>query len=576
MLLPDPQYVSELLEKTRELTALAPVRERSARLAKDYARGIATEERALVVALIGSTGAGKSTLLNALAGRNIAMEGENRPTTSTAVVYAPEDAAVGALSAQGARVERYEVRPGAVWSGQVFIDAPDFNSVAAEHADRARAVVDAADVALVVMHKGSVAEAVQADFLSEFARRRRLVFVLNAADQYAPETRETLKLQTKQLAQSRLGLKPEDVEVFAISALEYKRGRDATGELPSFLDALKRLGERTTAEKVRRSNALGALREMQSLVRPALERSDLTHQQISQELGEGLASVRQALDADFTARLEASAGHLATEIRQEAASRFWGPAAWGMRLSLVGTSGIGAATLLARGNPLIAGGVALGSAIAGRVQQAAAARSAERRVLTSGSTEETLVQASRAALSGARSTAAAEGLSMERLGLPNADELVGTLQRVREEAWSHTTGTATAQAVQRWWKTARWLLLPLVNLPLLVLFAHVAYRVVRGYLEGSYVGLDFLLNAAALAGLLSLAGAGLASISLYGVRRRVIAAGRERFLAALANVSGELVHSAERGEEAPREAARRLMGLASEENALPSDSRRGS
>jgi ATPase subunit of ABC transporter with duplicated ATPase domains len=50
-----------------------------------------------VITLVGSTGAGKSTLLNALAGRRIAQEGVDRPTTREPVVYAPEDADLGEL-----------------------------------------------------------------------------------------------------------------------------------------------------------------------------------------------------------------------------------------------------------------------------------------------------------------------------------------------------------------------------------------------------------------------------------------------------------------------------------------------
>lgn len=562
MLLPDASFVEDLVKSASALTALAPVRERLQRLAKDYARGLLAEQRALVVALVGSTGAGKSTLLNALTGRSIAIEGENRPTTATAVVYAPEDAQVGALAAQGGRIERYAVTHEGAWSGQVFIDTPDFNSIAAEHADRARAVLENADVALVVMHKGSVAEDVQASFLTEFARRRRLLFVLNAADLLAPDTRRTLEAQTRRLASERFGMRSEDVEVFAVSALEQKSGHDPTGEWPAFTRALAKLGERSTADRVRRSNALGALRELQSLVGPALERTEAMHRKIAEELDAGLLSIRETLDADFRARLEASAGHLTHEVRQEAASRFWGPAAWGMRLSLVGTSGMGAATLLARVNPLLAGGVALGSAVVNRVQQAASARAAERRVLSAGATEAVLEQAARAAVVSSRAAAGAQGLSADQLTLPDTESLVAALQSLRESAWIHTTTVATAEAVRRWWQVARWLLLPLCNLPLLALFAHVAYRVVRGYLEGTYVGVDFLLNAIALGGLLLFAGSGLASLTLLGVRRRVIVSGRQRFRESLAASSQGWVRAAQEAEAPARAAAGQLLSLA--------------
>src|SRR5262249_18785701 len=159
----------------------------------DYARAHGRGEAALVVALVGATGAGKSTLLNALAGETLAPEGADRPTSREAVLYAPEDAPLGALGEVPARKVRYPVREGAPGSGQVFVDTPDLNSVAATHRELARAVLEQADLALVVLHRGSVAEAVQAEFLADFARRRRLVLVLNFGDQLGAEARAELK-----------------------------------------------------------------------------------------------------------------------------------------------------------------------------------------------------------------------------------------------------------------------------------------------------------------------------------------------------------------------------------------------
>ena len=74
------------------------------RLLADLDRQIARVQRAAVITLVGATGAGKSTLLNALAGRRIAQEGVDRPTTRRPVIYAPLDADVGELA--GAEVER--------------------------------------------------------------------------------------------------------------------------------------------------------------------------------------------------------------------------------------------------------------------------------------------------------------------------------------------------------------------------------------------------------------------------------------------------------------------------------------
>jgi ABC-type transport system involved in cytochrome bd biosynthesis fused ATPase/permease subunit len=56
------------------------------RLLGDLDRQMGRVQRAAVITLVGATGAGKSTLLNALAGRRIAQEGIDRPTTRRPVI----------------------------------------------------------------------------------------------------------------------------------------------------------------------------------------------------------------------------------------------------------------------------------------------------------------------------------------------------------------------------------------------------------------------------------------------------------------------------------------------------------
>lgn len=60
-----------------------------ARLARDGRRRIGHLGEGLVVALAGGTGSGKSSLLNAIAGTTVTASGPIRPTTSTAVAWAP-------------------------------------------------------------------------------------------------------------------------------------------------------------------------------------------------------------------------------------------------------------------------------------------------------------------------------------------------------------------------------------------------------------------------------------------------------------------------------------------------------
>ncbi len=114
---------------------------------------------AAVVCLVGPTGAGKSTLLNALAGREVARAGVDRPTTSIPTAYLPcdldEEVAAGLPAADRVAYDPDTTRH---WSGHVLIDAPDVNSVVEAHREAVRELVAHSDVLLVVLHHQAVVE----------------------------------------------------------------------------------------------------------------------------------------------------------------------------------------------------------------------------------------------------------------------------------------------------------------------------------------------------------------------------------------------------------------------------------
>nr|WP_228531151.1 MULTISPECIES: GTPase [Myxococcaceae] len=550
-----------MLSAACTLPSLAGQASRLERLRLDYARGLAGRDAPLAVALVGATGAGKSTLLNALAGQALSREGESRPTSSALTVYAPEGGAASAdaLEALGARTVRYVAGPGAMWGGQVFIDTPDLNSVATSHRDIARGALEHADVALVVMHRGSVAEASQLEFLQEFARRRALVFVLNFADELGKEARETLKAQARRLASERLGLAQEEVPVFAVSARAAQRGEDPSGEFGPFLFHLKSLATQAVAARVRKSNAAGLLQELTGRVEAALQETEGLLARLKEALARGLAQAQGPLEQDFEARLVQARGHLAHEVRRQAASRFWGPAAWGMRLTSFGATGVGAATLLARRSLPVGLAVAAASTALDAVRERTRAGAAERAVVETLEDDGTVEAAARTTVAEARALAHAAGLAPESVGVPAVGEVLAQLAAARSGAWRFTEGTAVGEAVARWWRGARWALLPLINLPLFALLAHVGYRVVRAYVQGPLLGSEYFLNAAALFLLLAGVGALLASLSLAGAARRAGTAGRGRFAAALGALGLRLGDAVDDGLRPARDAARRLL-----------------
>jgi hypothetical protein len=143
-------------------------------------------------------------------------------------------------------------------------------------------------------------------------------------------------------------------------------------------------------------------------------------------------------------------------------------------------------------------------------------------------------------------------------GLPDAETLGAEWLAVRTGAWRATLETGVSDATRRWWRWARWILLPLVNLPLLGLFAHVAWRVARAYLDGTYLGVDYFLTAGALATLLAVAGGVLASLTLAGAAARARKLGVERFSTALSEYATSALERVREALGPARVAAERL------------------
>ncbi|HEY0302904.1 MAG TPA: dynamin family protein, partial [Rhizomicrobium sp.] len=203
-----------------DVETVAPLRAVQARrseldgLLDDLERQIARVQRAAVITLVGATGAGKSTLLNALAGKPIAQEGVDRPTTRQPVIYAPHDADVSELigeavarpdgrdSEGAARVVRYDAASGP-WTAQVLVDAPDMNSIDEQHRAIVTALAERSDVLVVVVHHQSVLEESAVSFVDAFAGRRQLLFVLNRADELTAAARDALLGQLRELATTR-------------------------------------------------------------------------------------------------------------------------------------------------------------------------------------------------------------------------------------------------------------------------------------------------------------------------------------------------------------------------------------
>lgn len=173
--------------------------------------------------------------------------------------------------------------------------------------------------------------------------------------------------------------------------------------------------------------------------------------------------------------------------------------------------------------------------------------------------DEPLLEAqARAALASARTAAQASGVEPAALGLPEAEAWAAQLERVRAAAYRDVEGFGVERAVARWWRWARVLLWPLVQLPLLVLAGDVAFRTVRAYLFGPLLEGRFYVNALALGLLLAAAGALLASLSLAGVAAGARRAGARRFQEGLEAAEASLRTNVREALAVPRAAAEAL------------------
>jgi energy-coupling factor transporter ATP-binding protein EcfA2 len=551
------ESLPRLVEVALGLPALSGEAVALRHLARDAARMAELGHGPLRVALVGSTGAGKSTLLNALAGATLAEEGTERPTSREAVAYAPEGVELGRLQHLVGRTVRYSAQAGGAWAGQILVDTPDLNSLDTSHAEATLRVLDEVDVAVVVLHRGSVAEARPNQALRPFARRRALLLVLNHADLLGQEARATLSAQAARVAVEALGA-PGPPPVYVVSAARVRMGHTEE-DWPALLAALRPFADGAVAARVRGHNTDGVQALLRERVLLALGATDALEEAVGRALEEGLAGAREALLRDFQGRLDLASAQLKASVRRAAAARLSGPAAWGLRLSAWSGGGLLGGTLLARASLPAGLLVAATGAVLDEVQ--AHTRASATRARMAGGDDPLLEAQARAALTPARTAAQAQGVQPQVLRLPEPEAWAQQLEHVRAAAWRDVEGFGVEHSVARWWRWARVLLLPLVQLPLLVLLADVAWRTVRAYLIGPLLDGRFYVNAAALGLLLAAVGTLLANLSLTGVALGARRAGAKRFGEGLEAAEASLRTQVREALQGPRAAAEALAGV---------------
>lgn len=482
-----------------ELAVLRPMADASIELEEliaDLDRQLARATDTGILVLVGSTGAGKSTLLNALAGSPIAMSGETRPTTRTPTVYAPRDADLTNLLA-GLDVEpevvRFDPDSGRRLGDQVLVDAPDTNSVAKEHRATVRQLAERADVLVVVEHRQSVVEDSTISFLGDFAGRRELVLVLNRSDELTTDARDELSEQLRRIAVERLEMEPAPT-VHAISAAG-AASRIEDENFERLLDDLEGFVREGRMASVRRHNALGVAASIATLageVREELAGRLTTLPEDARLAMEGLIGDVQA---EIDRRLELRRAELAALLAAEAGRRWDGPGGWALRTGTWSTLGAGVGLALARRNPALAAGAALGGAAVGRARSEVGRRRLEDATTLLPESDQ-LARDYSAHLGSARVTAGAISVDPDLLDLPRRETLESELARSLEDAWSRLIHRRLPEAAEN---TAPVMLRMALDLPVYALAGWVLYRAADGFWTGEYVGLDFVINGLLLA-----------------------------------------------------------------------------
>lgn len=522
------------LDAIRPLRPIDDARETLDDLAGDLDAQLERARSAAVVCLVGSTGAGKSTLLNALVGRDVAVEGVDRPTTSAPVLYRPADADVGELVAglPGERPNVVTYQPSrstdvggsdAFWRGQILIDAPDTNSVETLHRDVVRELSARADVLVVVAHRQSIAELASATFVDLFAERRGMVFVLGRTDELDPSAEQELLEQLRGLARDRW--RAPDAPVLSVSARRGKADPESGG-LPGLRRALADLIAEERLGSVRRRNAVGNVARIAGEVRGREPRIEELAGALRSGLEDGANAWCGGIVGAASERLEVRRADLARMLWNDASKVWDGPGGYALRVGGLSALGLGAGAAMARRNPVLAAGLAVGSVAADRVRGAVRDRSFESTSgLLPGATEVEALQ--RDAFVGAR--LAADELFVEDAAgamSPSNEELDGHATRAVDEAWDRLLRVDLPRAARAGVSRPMRLL---VDLPVYGLAGWVLFRVVEGFVRETYVGLDFLVSALIIA-----------LAWLFGARALIRARLGSRSAALLAGVRGDV------------------------------------
>lgn len=224
--------------------------------ARALVRRIESADDRIVIGLVGGTGVGKSTLINALAGQEISVSTELRPTTSRLVVYRHRENPFS-LS-EDEQVHRHD---SPALKQVTLADFPDFDSIEPQHRQALSRHFPKLDLLLWVADPVKYADLVFFDWLSLAPQAQvNSLFILNKVDEFqarygngAAGVIREVEADFRAKLHEYAGI--SDPEIMPLSALNASQGLNGPGqdgflELTGRIQALSEVKRRISIKKM--------------------------------------------------------------------------------------------------------------------------------------------------------------------------------------------------------------------------------------------------------------------------------------------------------------------------------------